>query len=88
MTFSVHAYSQIPSVSNRSDTAALHRTTTAFLLPEATKSRNCIPNNYYARHLGFFCRQELKMQQLHVPVTFRLGSTDYCNYLERKPGYR
>lgn len=47
-----------------------------------------IPRNFYTQHLGFFCRQELKMQQVHVPVTFRLGSMEYCNYLEQKPGYR
>jgi len=46
-----------------------------------------IPQNYYAQHLGFFCRQELKMQQAHVPLTFRLGSMEYCNWLEQKPGY-
>ncbi len=47
-----------------------------------------IPQNFYSQHLGFFCRQELKMQQAHVPVTFRLGNMDYCNWLEQKPGYR
>jgi len=43
-----------------------------------------VPQNFYAQHLPFFCRQELKMQQAHVPVTFRLGSMDYCNWLEHK----
>ena len=47
-----------------------------------------IPMNFYTQHLGFFCRQELKCQQAHIPVAFRLGSMDYCNYLEQKPGYR
>ena len=47
-----------------------------------------IPRNYYAQHLTFFCRQELKMQQAHVPVTFRVGTMDQCNYLEQKPGYK
>ena len=47
-----------------------------------------IPQDLYTTHFGFFCRQELKMQQNHIPVTFRLGSTDYCNWLEQKPGYR
>jgi hypothetical protein len=46
-----------------------------------------IPENYYTKGLGFFCRQELKMQQIHVPVTFRLGSMEYVNKLEQKPGY-
>jgi hypothetical protein len=47
-----------------------------------------ILESYYAKGLGFFCRQEIKMQQAHIPVTFRLGSMDYCNQLEQKPGYR
>src|ERR1700677_2102663 len=44
-----------------------------------------IPPDFYTRHFGFFCRQELKMQQEHIPVSFRLGSMDYCNWLEQKP---
>ena len=47
-----------------------------------------IPADLYTQHLSFFCRQELKMQQVTVPVTFRLGSMDQCNYLEQKPGYK
>ena len=50
--------------------------------------RAAIPQNLYTQHLPFFCRQELKMQQAHVPVTFRLGSMENCNQLEQKPGYR
>ena len=47
-----------------------------------------LPQNLYTQHLPFFCRQELKMQQAHVPITFRLGSMENCNQLEQKPGYR
>jgi hypothetical protein len=46
------------------------------------------PRDFYSSHLPFFCRQELKMQQAHMPVSFRLGSMDDCNFLEQKPGYR
>jgi hypothetical protein len=49
---------------------------------------NFLPADYYASHLAFFCRQELKLQKLHMPLTFRVGSMDNCNYLEQKPGYR
>ena len=52
------------------------------------KPGQAIPQNYYTQCFGFFCRQELKMQQEHIPLTFRLGSMDYCNWLEQKPGYR
>ncbi len=47
-----------------------------------------IPQDYYTKGFGFFCKQELKMQEAHVPLAFRLGSMDYCNWLEQKPGYR
>jgi len=53
-----------------------------------SQNTQAIPLDFYAQHLGFFCRQELKMQQVHVPVTFRVGSIDQCNYLEQKPGYK
>lgn len=58
--------------------------------PETRKGKSVqpIPLNLYTKGLGFFCRQELNMQKAHVPVTFRLGSMDYCNRLEQKPGYR
>ena len=52
------------------------------------QNKQVIPLDLYTQHLSFFCRQELKMQQAHVPVTFRLGSMDQCNYLEQKPGYK
>ena len=58
------------------------------LAGNGTKIEQAIPQNFYAQHIGFFCRQELKMQEAHIPVTFRLGSMNYCNYLEQKPGYR
>ena len=53
-----------------------------------TRQQKLIPENFYTKGLGFFCRQEIKMEHAHVPVTFRLGSMDYCNRLEQKPGYR
>lgn len=58
--------------------------------PPADKAKfiQPIPQDYYAQHLGFFCRQELKMQRAKVPVTFRVGSMEQCNRLEQKPGYR
>lgn len=46
-----------------------------------------IPANYYTQHIGFFCKEEIKMEQVHLPVKLRLGSLEYCNWLEQKPGY-
>ena len=51
------------------------------------KTLKPVGENLYTQHLGFFCRQEIKMeQQIKVPLKIRLGSTDYCNWLEGKAG--
>lgn len=48
-----------------------------------------LPANYYSKHTGFFCRYEIMMdKQVKLPVRFRLGSAEYCNFLEQKPAYR
>ena len=43
-----------------------------------------LPPAIYTQNFGFFCRQELKMHNAHVPLSFRLGSMEYCNRLEGK----
>ena len=53
-------------------------------LPAANKS--FIPSNFYATHVAFFCREEIKMQKLPIPFTFRMGSFEDCNRLEQKAG--
>lgn len=46
-----------------------------------------VSTNFYAQHLPFFCKQELKLQQAHIPLQVRVGSINDCNWLEQKPGY-
>lgn len=48
------------------------------------KYGSVIPGNYYTQHFGYFCRQELKLQQANIPVIFRLGSVEYCDWMEQK----
>lgn len=44
-----------------------------------------LPDDLYFRHLGLFCKQEIKVEKmLKVPVKLRLGSLNYVNYLEGK----
>jgi hypothetical protein len=51
-----------------------------------SKSLTVLPNNYYAQHLGFFCKKELQLQKaLALPLYFRLGSKAYVDYMEQKP---
>jgi hypothetical protein len=46
---------------------------------------NEIPQDYYTRNFGFFCRQELRVEKVtKIPLRFRLGSLQQCNYYEGK----
>ena len=50
------------------------------------KHMNHLPQNFYSQHLGFFCKQELRIQKAtKLPLYFRLGSKSYVDYLEKKP---
>jgi hypothetical protein len=43
--------------------------------------------NFYTSHLGFFCKQELKLNKaIKVPFKFRLGTVQQCDWLEGKTG--
>lgn len=44
-----------------------------------------ISQDFYTQHFGFFCRQELRLEKTAgLPLRFRLGSLNDCNYLEGK----
>lgn len=41
--------------------------------------------DFYAKQLGFFCRQEIKFDKVtKIPFRFRLGSVEQCDWLEGK----
>ena len=49
-------------------------------------SLNIIPANFSMCTYGFFCKQELKVEKAtNIPIRFRLGSLEQCNYYEGKP---
>ena len=44
-----------------------------------------LPADFYVQNFGFFCKNEWKFEKtVHIPLRFRLGSLEYCNYLEGK----
>ena len=46
---------------------------------------NGVPQNFSACNLGFFCKQELLVEKaIKIPLRFRLGSLQQCNYYEGK----
>lgn len=52
----------------------------------STTLLSSISADLYARNLGIFCRNELKLDKITpLPFRFRLGSLEYVDWLEGKP---
>lgn len=48
-----------------------------------------IQPNYYTQNFGFFCKKEWEFEKLvNVPLKLRLGSVQYCDWMEGKTQYR
>ena len=44
-----------------------------------------LKGDYYSSRLGFFCKQEIKLEKAtKIPFKFRLGSVQYCDWMEGK----
>lgn len=45
-----------------------------------------LPANFSLQHMAFFCRQEWKCEKATgIPLRFRVGSLQECDWLEQKP---
>lgn len=63
----------------------------AFIIPPYAAGNKALPkplqSNLYTQQLGFFCKQEIKMEQgVKLPLRLRLGSLEYTDWMERKAG--
>ena len=46
-----------------------------------------LPGNFYSCNLGFFCKEELKVEKaVKIPLKLRLGSVQYVDWMEGKNG--
>jgi hypothetical protein len=44
-----------------------------------------LPQNFYTRQLGYFCKKEVQVQKLTMmPIYLRLGSKEYVDYMESR----
>lgn len=51
----------------------------------ATFRPSIVPKDAQARSLGFFCRQELRLEKaIRIPLRVRLGSLEYVDRMEGK----
>ncbi len=81
--FSASAQLQADSVQNKLKTSFAVKDSLQF---KTFFSYSVLPSNFYSSHLPFFCDKELKIQKaIKLPIKFRLGSVQYCDWLEGKP---
>jgi hypothetical protein len=47
--------------------------------------KQIVPVDFYSCNIGFFCKKELLIEKAtKIPLRFRLGSLQQCNYYEGK----
>jgi hypothetical protein len=63
----------------------VHFTSPLFIVSDLQNVKHIIPADFYTCNIGFFCKKELLIQKAtKIPLRFRLGSLQQCNYYEGK----
>ncbi|MGH2648966.1 MAG: hypothetical protein ACRDE8_15415 [Ginsengibacter sp.] len=63
----------------------LIRFTQPVVLNKLKNTSQSIPEDFYTKNMGFFCKRELVIEKFtKIPLRFRLGSLQQCNYYEGK----
>ena len=63
----------------------IHSAISFYKLNEFKNTSQLVPENFYTKNMGFFCKQELVIEKaIKIPFRFRLGSLQQCNYYEGK----
>ena len=60
--------------------------TPSFSITKSLKHvKQIVPVDFYSCNIGFFCKKELLIEKAtKIPLRFRLGSLQQCNYYEGK----
>ena len=66
------------------NSSSLHATNTT---PVSAETRLALlPGNYSLGHMAFFCKEEWNVEKATgIPLRFRVGSLQDCDWLEQKP---
>jgi len=68
----------------KADTS-FHFNSAASSFADIENVKSPVSANFSTCNYGFFCREELKLEKsIKLPVRFRLGSLEQCNYYEGK----
>ncbi len=80
--YSLKPLSQLSQMGNNSNISPLAHTNNK-------KGQAMIPliaADNYSQNFGFFCKKELQLEKVTgVPFKFRLGTVQYCDWMEGKP---
>jgi hypothetical protein len=63
----------------------VHFTSSISVANNLQNAKQIIPADFYTCNIGFFCKKELLIEKAtKIPLRFRLGSLQQCNYYEGK----